>query len=801
MKIFGFSSIFLLIWCIYLLAYLFVPCCSANSPKAWNLSDENLFFVGREEQLQNIRDFFNKGERRTLALTGASGFGKTQTAKKFAQRFARDYDLIWWFDARQDMPNQFERLTVALNTLLPEKERIISSTMSKEALIDSVKNILRTKPIKYLFIFDNAEDYKKISKFIPYAHQNFRKNILLTSRLPSLWPDRIEIGKFKREESLHLIKANLPKASKEEMIKLAEGLVDYPLELTLATAFIKSHPTTTIDRYLAMYAQKMRHKREGSSSMLLDDYPHTSLGGLEISLKAIEEEDKDALQVLLFMSFLNSKDIPESYVELWLKKVGSSLTADEAIKYIYDQSLIGISETAAFHEKKAMSKKDTDTDKEKDSTTQPLIHYLSLHDLIHQLINENISLEDKKVLIEATTDVLLDVFSGRSFDFIKRIVKEPIHLLHAKKVCENAQGIGYASAKLLQLKVCIFEFLLSSLRDFEGAKAVLEDIEKDRKQGFQLEPYFEALFKVDKAFFETIYNANYDAAISHLKEGLVILNSLQQYEEEKLRAISNLAQYHALRGEIGKAAEIIHSGKPTFKKSKSEHYNCFYLFNWSFILNDQGKFEEAMDVLQQVKIAPQFRVDYPTLYHAMLYQKIEILIKQRRLTEAQKHLTEFENIIKEFFKGRYNTTYAWLGNILYFKSVISIYKGINKPTVIQQLTEAINLYNKTLRGEKKNKFQARTHLALGKAHALNKDYKRALESYLFCEGIYDLIFKEKNSDDVSELYAELAILGIETGNDGLTRKYLKKHIDTFGLDHLRTKEIIKALDNQNLRLL
>lgn len=51
--------------------------------------------------------------------------------------------------------------------------------MSKEALIDTVKNTLRIQSIKYLFIFDNAEDYKEIAKFIPYAHQNFRKNILL----------------------------------------------------------------------------------------------------------------------------------------------------------------------------------------------------------------------------------------------------------------------------------------------------------------------------------------------------------------------------------------------------------------------------------------------------------------------------------------------------------------------------------------------------------------------------------------------------------------------------------------------
>ena len=54
------------------------------------------------------------------------------------------------------------------------------------------------------------------------------------------------------------------------------------------------------------------------------------------------------MQALFFICLLNSKDIPESYIDLWLKKASSSLTADEAIKHIYDQSLIGVSEIAEF---------------------------------------------------------------------------------------------------------------------------------------------------------------------------------------------------------------------------------------------------------------------------------------------------------------------------------------------------------------------------------------------------------------------------------------------------------------------
>ena len=173
-----------------------------------------------------IHSFFKKEDRRILALTGGPGFGKTQIAKKYAQKFVDDYDLIWWFDSQQDMPSQFEKLATALNTLLPEKEQIIPSKMSKDALVDTIKNVLRIKQIKYLLIFDNAEDYGRIEKYIPYAHQNFKKNILLTSRIASIWPDKVEIGKFKREESLHLIKAAMPREKKEVMVNLAQTLGD-----------------------------------------------------------------------------------------------------------------------------------------------------------------------------------------------------------------------------------------------------------------------------------------------------------------------------------------------------------------------------------------------------------------------------------------------------------------------------------------------------------------------------------------------------------------------------------------------
>ena len=120
----------------------------------------------------------------------------------------------------------------------------------------------------------------------------------------------------------------------------------------------------------------------------------------------------------------------------------------------------------------------------------------------------------------------------------------------------------------------------------------------------------------------------------------------------------------------------------------------------------------------------------------------------------------------------------------------------NKP--IKYLYKTIKLYNEALGGDKKHRYQARTHLALGKAHTLNKDYAEALKACLFSEEIYDVVLKEKKIDDVSDLYKELALLGIYMKDDGLTHKYLKAHINIFGHSHPRTQEILHALDGHGL---
>src|ERR1700722_11825550 len=95
-----------------------------GSPKILNISIANPFFVGRKEKIKQIHSYFKKrGEVKILAITGGPGFGKTQIAKKYALQFGKEYELVWWIDAQQEIPNQFEELALELNSLLYQKEK------------------------------------------------------------------------------------------------------------------------------------------------------------------------------------------------------------------------------------------------------------------------------------------------------------------------------------------------------------------------------------------------------------------------------------------------------------------------------------------------------------------------------------------------------------------------------------------------------------------------------------------------------------------------------------------------------
>lgn len=279
-----------------------------------------------------------------------------------------------------------------------------------------------------------------------------------------------------------------------------------------------------------------------------------------------------------------------------------------------------------------------------------------------------------------------------------------------------------------------------------------------------------------------------------MNEGMTILAPYEEYKEEKLRAITNLIQYRAMRGEWEKTKDLVEQGKRIIPSLPCDSCICFFIYAWAITLNDQGKFQQALDALNITNAYPMLSIEYPPTYQGVTLQKIEALIKLGKLDEARNHIKELEKKLKEFYAKKT----AVLAYLLTLKSMVLFRHPRERPQAFEIIKDALEIYNQSFRSPIRHRAQARTHLALGKAYTIQHDFPNALKAYLMSDKIYTAVLKSKNIDDVSDLYKDLAILGVDMEDEALTHKYLNAHTKTFGLDHPRTKEIFHYLDRCKL---
>ena len=332
---------------------------------------------------------------------------------------------------------------------------------------------------------------------------------------------------------------------------------------------------------------------------------------------------------------------------------------------------------------------------------------------------------------------------------------------------------------------------MTVFRDFDASGPLLVEIDKDIEAGLPLAPYYEALLKVNKGFLAH-NQANHELAIQFMNEGMVILAPYEEYKEEKLRAITNLIQYRAMRGEWEKTEGLIEHGKKIIPNLPCESCICFFIYAWAMTLNDQGKFQQALDALNKTNAYPMLSIEYPPTYQGVTLQKIEALIKLGKFDEAQNHIKELEKKLKEFYAKKT----AVLAYLLTLKSMVLLRHPRERPQAFEIIKDALEIYDQSFQSSIRHRAQARTHLALGKAYSTQKDFPSALKAYLMSDKIYTAVLKNKKIDDVSDLYKDLVILGAKMRDEAIVHEYLKAHIQTFGRIHPRTKEILLFL-NQN----
>ncbi|MEN8237031.1 MAG: tetratricopeptide repeat protein [Pseudomonadota bacterium] len=755
---------------------------SYDIPKVWQVPQANAQFVGRRSILKQINEAF-QNKSGVVVLQGGAGFGKTQIAKSYAHKVYQDYDVVWWFDAScylQDQIGQFAQHffhEYPLPGSITRSQNIsgtdLLNAMHPKRLMQTVVQIVKDKGIKILIVLDNVSDMKIFNKDLSPLITSEFANILVTTRQKvDIFP-AIFITYFSRQDSIMFIKKLLPQEHMESCKILAEHMQDYPISLDLAVNTIRQSPTMTIKRYLELLPQIQEKLLKQSFAVSPFNQNGDLHSSLILSLQYLQEASKNSLQLLRWLSFLNSERIPESYVVKWCEFNGIQESPENLLQKINQQSLIEVC-TQKINGKRE----------------------IAMHELIKQMVVQTIPIESKKEQIDQAVYLLAEHFSFRTDLDIHKISQDDIHFQHAMSVIEEAYRIDYITPAISSLSIKVAGILMAGLRDFERVQPIFTKLEQHQDVEFE-----SVDAKIDyhtkKAFFLAMCNPNYTKAIAEAKKGLDLLNQKEDCYEYKVRTLAIVVQYHFLKGEIRKCNKYIKKGLSLLNHSKSNSYNSLFLYVYAFYLTDRGEYQKAVDVIENSNFYTNLSGTYPALRLYIRLQKIIALLKQNNAKEASQALQETYEAARSFFADETNYFFANL-------SIMGIYLSTLKNTIPKSfeddIKQALKLYSKVFKGEQKHRNQAFAYLILAKAYAAQKRYPEALQAYQQSEAIFDHLFVAKEIDDLSHLYMDLAFLGIKMKQESLTHTYLQRHIEHFGIEHHRTHYIILELDRLGLAL-
>ncbi len=323
-----------------------------------NVTQENLYFVGREAQLAALAANEEGPLAITLAITqavaGLGGVGKSQLLRQFTHLHREQYDIIWW--VRVDEAWAEDMIALGRRLQLPV------DGLEQAAAVEMVRSWLCGSAQRWLLLADNA-DLTPPQELYPRLPSNPQGRVLISSRNPD-WGTMarvVTLGVFTPAESGAFWAARLEEGAEAEQAaraRLAEELGDLPLALEHAAAYMEAKGKGA-EAYLRLY-QKQRRKLWGEHTHPPTDYHATVATTWQLSFAEVQKT-AGAAELLAVCAFLaaddlplprlwealdglDAEDVPEQLRPLWRDE----LAQDEAVGTLHRYSLLTREETGGL---------------------------------------------------------------------------------------------------------------------------------------------------------------------------------------------------------------------------------------------------------------------------------------------------------------------------------------------------------------------------------------------------------------------------------------------------------------------
>lgn len=767
---------------------------STKLPMIWNIQNSNEYFVGRKLLLDQLKQSLIIEQKQVIAVVGSAGIGKTQAAKKYAKNNIQYYDIVWWFDLEKNLDDQFKNLAENFNKINQVQELQVNMNGSPNEIVRQLKNSLALTKFKWLVVFDNVADKSEIVDYLPEKLSKDYGNILITSKNQLSWRNMTKLDKFSREESVKLLTDITGEMDVNNANKLAETLTDYPLAIVQAASFIKSHPGQSIKEYRELFLNNRnklwKYENKNKEKLIaLDNYKFTVSTVLSIMVERLKKESPNAFNLLAFCSFLGSKNIPDNLLKSYADNALKIDTLDyrNALSHLLKYSLLSQDNLKKSEEK---NKKQNIT--------------FTMHELTQAVAHDLLKTNEGRKYIEQCL-VIMAEFLPTKLDVLMPLMRQNSYLiLHIDTMYKHAKQWLIYNNDLFTIKQRLLEYYLSGKRDYKIAQKTINEIEDFINKVNEPNSILKVRFFLMSSAFLAWQNIDHQKSLDGALHAFEILKNTTDCEEEYLMACNRLAQQYNLMGDNKNALKYAKVGDDLARKNPKLGNQDALFSNFTKIHIDNGNFEEALKYSEEMiaKLAHRQNKILPGPGNIPGY-----LIRCKVLIKAGKYLDAFKILDKIYYN--LNDIFGTSDHV--YKSTVEIYYAYVNFLIRNSTANSKNIIlnaNKKLcqlfgePGKRKNLLLAQNYRFLGEIYESEANHIEALNNFVLAlQTHYNHYESDKiATDDISDLYARLAIINVKLSDNIASQRYLDLHRCSFGYNHPRTRIITETMIDHGLNV-
>lgn len=300
--------------------------------------------LGRPEEFAKIENVFENqnNEIQTVALVGPGGAGKTTLARQFAHQQI-GANVIWELNAEthENLISSFEALATALakteisQKILRALQEVKNSTERAERIIQFVKESLKSSS-DWVLIFDNVENFIELQKYLPQDTETWGQGkVILTTRDTNIETNQhihfiLAIEELSQPQKLTLFTKIMAHGNTQtftptqmsKAVEFLENIPSFPLDVSVAAYYIKI-TRTPYPTYLENLRQNNQYFQAIQEKLLrgAGNYSKTRCGIISLSLQNLIETEKDFGDLMLFISLLDSQNIPRDLLNQYKSPV------------------------------------------------------------------------------------------------------------------------------------------------------------------------------------------------------------------------------------------------------------------------------------------------------------------------------------------------------------------------------------------------------------------------------------------------------------------------------------------------